>query len=207
MSSNSVDRILARNLLYLRESRGMSRKELAERAAIHGADFSETAIRRAEDAKRPIRASELFALSQVFDVEVNTLMVTDMTGQHPIVQAMARLTEAEQYLEEDLQTLSSIIPHLSGSVTELEKAVIVFAEANHLITEAPLAENTGLKLPDGRVCLPNTHIERALNLLKMVRPIDEGAMNLYVDNHSVFEQQAWNSVSARALKLMGGGSN
>lgn len=207
MSSNSVDRILARNLLYLRESRGMSRKELAERAAIHGADFSETAIRRAEDAKRPIRASELFALSQVFDVEVNTLMVMDMTGQHPIVQAMARLTEAEQYLEEDLQKLSSIIPHLSGSVTELEKAVNAFAEANHLITEAPLAENTGLTLPDGRVCLPNTHIERALNLLKMVRPIDEGAMNLYVDNNSVFEQQAWNSVSARAVKLMGGGSN
>lgn len=207
MSSNSVDRILARNLLYLRESRGMSRKELAERAAIHGADFSETAIRRAEDAKRPIRASELFALSQVFDVEVSNLMLVDMTGQHPIVQAMARLTEAEQYLEEDLQKLSSIIPHLSGSVTELEKAVIVFAEANHLITEAPLAENTGLKLPDGRVCLPNAHIERALNLLEMVRPIDEGAINLYVDNNSVFEQQAWNSASARAVKLMGGGSN
>ncbi|OHQ64663.1 hypothetical protein HMPREF2657_02395 [Corynebacterium sp. HMSC072B08] len=185
----------------------MSRKELAERAAIHGAEFSETAIRRAEDAKRPIRASELFALSQVFDVEVSNLMLVDMTGQHPIVQAAARLKETEQHLEENLHTLSSTIPQLAEAVHDLEEAVVAFAEANHLIAEAPPAGMTGLKLPNGRISLPNNHVERVLDLLETVQPIEEAAMDLYTDNNAVFVHYSWHSFSAEALKLMGGGSN
>ncbi|MBT2483364.1 MULTISPECIES: helix-turn-helix transcriptional regulator [unclassified Microbacterium] len=61
-----LERVMCDKFRMLREERGWSQKELAEKVRDYGFDFHQSTIAKLESGARPLRVAEMYALSHVF---------------------------------------------------------------------------------------------------------------------------------------------
>ncbi len=61
-----LERVMCDKFRVLREERGWSQKELAEKVKGYGFDFHQSTIAKLESGTRPLRVAEMYALSHVF---------------------------------------------------------------------------------------------------------------------------------------------
>lgn len=70
-----IDANIAANVRAYREAAGISQEELAQRIADRGFPFTQATVWKVESGQRPLKASELIALADVF----GRILVTDLT--------------------------------------------------------------------------------------------------------------------------------
>jgi transcriptional regulator with XRE-family HTH domain len=68
------EQVLGRRLRVLRQERGWSQPDLAEKVRLFGYEWSQATITRLEAATRPIRVNELVALAELFRIPVEKLL-------------------------------------------------------------------------------------------------------------------------------------
>ncbi|TMR87940.1 helix-turn-helix domain-containing protein [Nonomuraea basaltis] len=76
MNSDSVDAevVFGLGLRHLRQQRGWTQQELAERLKAQGTSLHQSAVARIEAANRPVRLNEALALARVLEVELPDLL-------------------------------------------------------------------------------------------------------------------------------------
>lgn len=63
-----LERVMCDKFRMLREERGWSQKDLAEKVREYGFDFHQSTIAKLESGARPLRVAEMYALSHVFRI-------------------------------------------------------------------------------------------------------------------------------------------
>jgi transcriptional regulator with XRE-family HTH domain len=66
----TLEQLAARQLRLLRQARGWSQQEVAEKLRAYGYDWSQATVTRLESASRPIRLNELADLAALYGVKV-----------------------------------------------------------------------------------------------------------------------------------------
>lgn len=63
-----LEKVMCDKFRILREERGWSQKDLAEKVGEYGFDFHQSTIAKIESGSRPLRVAEMYALSHVFRI-------------------------------------------------------------------------------------------------------------------------------------------
>ncbi len=172
MGLNGVNENASKNLLYLRELRHLSRKELAERAALFDVALSETAIRRIEDGSRPLRVDEAAAISEIFNIDLQELLYQSLGGQDPLKKSIHALREGVSKLETADETLSQSAKDLIRARGEVMMSLIQYSEFadirisdDELETLPQTVREGATTLPNGMVILADSEAFRAIKAL------------------------------------------
>jgi transcriptional regulator with XRE-family HTH domain len=80
----------ARQLRLLRQARGWSQQDVAEKLRAYGHDWSQATVTRLESASRPIRLNELSDLAALYGVEITQFLETEVPEDQ---EALAREIE------------------------------------------------------------------------------------------------------------------
>jgi transcriptional regulator with XRE-family HTH domain len=96
-----IDANIAANVRAYREAAGISQEELAQRMADRGFPFTQATVWKVENGQRPVRASELTALADVF----GRLLLTDLTGHPGATVHTIRLERASRRASDAYYTL------------------------------------------------------------------------------------------------------
>ena len=87
----TAEALAGRLLRLLRESRGWSQKQVAERMRAYGYSWNQSTITRIESASRPLRLNELADLAILFGVPVAQLLERDpLLGEEDGVEDLDR---------------------------------------------------------------------------------------------------------------------
>lgn len=78
-----LERRFGRGIKTMREARGWSQTELAERLAELGFEYHQTTIGKIESAARPLRLSELFAFAGVFGIPASDMLAATGSTVNP----------------------------------------------------------------------------------------------------------------------------
>lgn len=78
-SPDGKNNVCGRNIAYLRKTRNLSQRELAERLQLMGYDMDKNAIQRIESGQRFVTDIEIQAFADLFDVDIPVLFGKDMT--------------------------------------------------------------------------------------------------------------------------------
>jgi transcriptional regulator with XRE-family HTH domain len=68
-----LEATVAKNLRWLRESRGLSQEQLGSDLALHGFGMHYTTVAQVEFGARPLRLNEVAALAALFQVPIESL--------------------------------------------------------------------------------------------------------------------------------------
>lgn len=88
----------------VREERGMSQEAVTERLAVVGYRMHQTTYAKLEAGKRPMRLSELYALSKVFDVPLSYFFFDD---EHPLTWVSHSLEMLRNRIDQVLEGIST----------------------------------------------------------------------------------------------------
>ncbi len=81
----------------LREERGWSQKEMAERVRSYGFDFHQSTVAKLESGGRPLRVAEMYALSHVFQLPPGAVFfMAASTREHDAMDSLTELLETEE---------------------------------------------------------------------------------------------------------------
>lgn len=88
----------------LREERGWSQRDLAERVREYGFDFHQSTIAKLEAGTRPLRVAEMYALSHVFKMPPGAVFfmvygVREFSGFDELTEMLAREEESRADME------------------------------------------------------------------------------------------------------------
>lgn len=99
----------------LREAKGWSQQEIADRMKRRGFDWMQSTVAKTEAAARPIRINEAFALARVFDESINALIYEEsvrgnlehavFVAEDAVAEAESRVQDAEQALQQARRAL------------------------------------------------------------------------------------------------------
>ena len=87
--------LLARNVRALREQRGLSQTQLAQRMNEHGLRWLQNTIQRVEHQQRRVDIAEAHALARALGVTVDTLLADSHAADASLDQIRAALAEYE----------------------------------------------------------------------------------------------------------------
>jgi len=68
-----LEAVVAKNVRWLRESRGLSQQELGSDLALHGFGMHYTTVAQLEVGARPLRLNEVAAIAALFEVPIESL--------------------------------------------------------------------------------------------------------------------------------------
>jgi transcriptional regulator with XRE-family HTH domain len=68
-----LEAVVAKNVRWLRESRGLSQRQLGSDLALHGFGMHVTTVARLEGGARPLRLNEVAAIAALFTVPIESL--------------------------------------------------------------------------------------------------------------------------------------
>ncbi|HYO18168.1 MAG TPA: helix-turn-helix transcriptional regulator [Dermatophilaceae bacterium] len=68
-----LEEVVAKNVRWLRESRGLSQQELGSDLALHGFGMHYTTVAQLEVGARPLRLNEVAAIAALFEVPIESL--------------------------------------------------------------------------------------------------------------------------------------
>jgi transcriptional regulator with XRE-family HTH domain len=68
-----LEAVVAKNVRWLRESRGLSQRQLGSDLALHGVGMPDTSVARLEAGARPLRLNEVAAIAALFTVPIESL--------------------------------------------------------------------------------------------------------------------------------------
>jgi len=172
MGLSAVNQNASKNVLYLRELRNLSRKELAERAALFDVALSETAIRRIEDGSRPLRADEAAAISEIFNIDLQELLYQSLEGQDPLKKSIHALREGVSKLETADAAFSQSAKDLVRARADVMMSLIRYSEFAHIRVDGDELETLpqtvregATTLPNGMVILADSEASRAIKAL------------------------------------------
>lgn len=103
-----MESVVGSRVRDLRESRGWTQRQLAERMKARGFDWHQTTAAKTEAADRPLRVNEVYALARAFDESVMSLLTEPDRGGnlHSLLVALdaervaiARRDEVAEQLE------------------------------------------------------------------------------------------------------------
>jgi transcriptional regulator with XRE-family HTH domain len=136
------EQLIGRLLRQLRQGRGWSQQEVAERMRAYGYQWSQATVTRLESASRPIRVNELTDLARLFEIHVTQFMNPE-----------------ESVVWDDLDGLEREIEELSA------KQVVM---REHLANQIALAEEAAR----GRAAVAAhlAQVDRRLELLRQWLP-------------------------------------
>src|SRR3954451_2326145 len=89
-----IDQNIAANLRAYREARGISQEELAQRMADRGFGFGQATVWKIESGQRPVRASELIALTDSLEVFPPPDLTREPDATRYTIQLKAASTKA-----------------------------------------------------------------------------------------------------------------
>jgi transcriptional regulator with XRE-family HTH domain len=72
-----LEAVVAKNVRWLRESRGLSQQELGSDLALHGFGMHYTTVAQLEVGARPLRLNEVAAIAALFEVPIESLWEKD----------------------------------------------------------------------------------------------------------------------------------
>lgn len=178
MTTGEVNKNIAQNLTYLRESRGISRKDLAARAAIMEVALSETAIRRIEDGSRPMRADEAAAIASIFNIPLETFLFESLNTQTPVNRALYAMQDALVAFVTDLKAIEKSGSELLTSTAKLQMAISEYVLVAGLAVSgdelAVMTDNEIARLSrtiDGTRFFSNTETGGALKALAKTKDV------------------------------------
>lgn len=96
-----IDQNIAANVRAYREAAGISQEEMAQRMADRGFPFTQATIWKVESGQRPVKASELIALADVF----GRILLTDLTSQPDATRHTIHLEQASRRASDAYDTL------------------------------------------------------------------------------------------------------
>lgn len=133
------EQFAGRRVATLRNERGWTQQELAERLAQLGHEMHQTTVAKLESGRRPIRLNELIALATLLEVPATSLMPQDGA---PSAYEVARL-EAND-LARQVDSWEKQRDHfqmgLDHAIQRLEEANRAFEQALDRMREAKLLE-------------------------------------------------------------------
>lgn len=174
MENSELNKNIEKNMSHLREARGLSRKELAERASLFDVSFSETAIRRVEDGSRPMRADELAAVCEIFRVEPRDFMYNDMTDGNSVTNAAYDLKEKEKAFERAISEFQECAQEVLRTHAYLKDSLLSYSQIAGLTVNkdqqkqlSAKAKSNVYRLDDYDLnVIPNKEALRILELLQ-----------------------------------------
>lgn len=109
---------LRERIKYERELRGMTLADLARAMNIHGTSLDASGIWKIENTKRAIRVDELVALSYVFELSADELLIpvavaTDIRAQEKL-RVIQELIAKGESLRQDLEIIQSEVAALTA---------------------------------------------------------------------------------------------
>jgi len=109
------EQVAARQLRLLRQGRGWSQQDVAEKMQAYGYQWSQATVTRLESASRPIRLNELADLAILYDVPIAQFLEPEISG--------SGLGDPGA-LEREIQRLELERDGLRGSVLEADAAMV-----------------------------------------------------------------------------------
>ncbi len=144
-SYKDIDRNIAANVRAYREAAGISQEELAQRMTDCGFGFSQATIWKIESGQRPVRASELIALTDALGVSLAT--------------SLTREPEATKYTIQLKQTSAAA----SAAYHAVKEAAAAYLEAQvQLLFAAREAHDAGLGVTELYTSWLTTQAEEAV---------------------------------------------
>lgn len=95
-----AEKLAGQRLRDLRQSRGWSQREVAERMKAYGYDWQQATVQRIEAATRPIRLNEVIDLAVMFGVSLDDLLVGLTAGLDDIEAVNEEIAEYGAFLRE-----------------------------------------------------------------------------------------------------------
>lgn len=143
------DAQIGRNIASIRESRGLSQKDLADAMRSIGFKWSQATVWNVERGERPLRATELVALEGILKVltpdivaDDETARVRELTRQvHQAYEAIRTSTAAYDRLTFDLALVADRIENKTGFAMLSENWVNTSAE--EVVREYHREQNEG----------------------------------------------------------------
>jgi transcriptional regulator with XRE-family HTH domain len=111
--------LAGRQLRRMREGRGWSRREVAERLEPFGYHWHQTVIAKIESAERPLRLNEALDLASVFGVPLTDLVM--FTGGHgvDVERELASMRQALAGIEDQLAAAHRTADLAKGEISRL----------------------------------------------------------------------------------------
>lgn len=143
----------------LRQKRGWSQQDVAEKMRPYGYKWSQATVTRLESASRPIRVNELADLAMLFDVAVSQFLDSrilefDRDDLEALEREIADLVSKRAHLQADLDAQTALVNRAAGAAASLS-ADVARVEARLMVLEhwAARFKEIGLEAPrkdDGR---------------------------------------------------------
>ena len=140
--NNTKNNIFAENLRALREKRGLSQKQLGDRMFV-----SHSTIARWENGSRLPDATMILRLSNIFEVDTNTLFqLAALSDENPNVIIV---DDSRIILSESIALMAEVMPNAIVTGFIWPKEAIEYAKANRVelaVLDIELGSSSGLEL-------------------------------------------------------------
>jgi transcriptional regulator with XRE-family HTH domain len=109
--SVDLEATVAKNVCWLRENRGISRKQLGLDLLHHGFGMDERTVLELESGEKPLRLNEIAVIAAYFNVPIQSLWRDDAEIAHELLLAaeaadeQARRVAAEYYTQQRIERL------------------------------------------------------------------------------------------------------
>jgi transcriptional regulator with XRE-family HTH domain len=97
------EQLVGHQVRLLRQGRGWSQQEVAQKMRAYGYQWSQATVTRLESASRPIRVNELADLAILFDVPVAQFLDSGVSRGIALERLVADLTERRDAIQVELE--------------------------------------------------------------------------------------------------------